>query len=171
MGDSMPDPQQKNDTRKECVIEGKSLLHRRVVVRLAWIIGALVFFGGQLWIILKLFFGAKSSPYAPGPVQVGRADQFAIGSVTHFWKERFLLVRQPTGFLALSHLCTHSVCNVDYLPEQRVIYCPCHGARFSLTGEVLMGPATRPLDRFAATVRNGQVVVDTSRRLPPQSSY
>lgn len=142
------------------------LTRRRFMVRAAWITGVIMVLGAQLWIVLKLFFGSKSPDFLKGPIKVGPVDQFAIGSVTHFWKERFLLVRHPEEFIAFSQTCTHSKCNVDYLPDERVIFCPCHGARFSLSGAVLTGPAERPLDRFATTVSKGQVVVDVSRQLP-----
>jgi cytochrome b6-f complex iron-sulfur subunit len=145
---------------------GQPQSRRRMLIRLGWITAGLVFFGGQLFVVLKLFFSARPRDHFGEAVGVGPADRFPVGSVTHFWKQRFLLVRQPTGFLALSQQCTHnSNCNVDFLPERQVIHCPCHGAEFSLTGAVLAGPAPRPLDRFAASVHNGQVVVDISRRL------
>lgn len=95
---------------------------------------------------------------------MGPLEQFPVGSVTHFRKERFLLVREPTGVLALSNECTHQKCTVDYVPERQVIFCPCHGAQFSVTGAVLAGPAPRPLERFATTLQDGHVVVDTTQR-------
>jgi Rieske Fe-S protein len=66
--------------------------------------------------------------------------------------------------LALSDECTHQKCTVDYLPERHVIFCPCHGAQFSVTGAVLAGPAPRPLERFATALQDGRVIVDTAHR-------
>ena len=39
------------------------------------------------------------------------------------------------------------------------------GLSILVTGAVLAGPAPRPLDRFAITVQDGQIVVDTTQRL------
>jgi cytochrome b6-f complex iron-sulfur subunit len=139
-------------------------LTRRWLVRLGWIAGLIVV-GGQLGWLLKLLLSPRKPGGAAGPVTAGPVAQFPVGSVTHFWKKRFLLVRRPGGFLALSQKCTHQKCNVHFIPERREIICPCHGSRFSLTGAVLTGPAPRPLDRFATVVRDGQVVVDTSQRM------
>jgi Rieske Fe-S protein len=124
---------------------------------------AIVVLGGQLGLLLKLFLTPKTPGQVGRQVVVGPVERFAVGSVTHFWKDRLLLVRHPTGVLALSHQCTQQRCTVDYLAERGVIFCPCHGAQFDLTGAVLTCPASRALDRFPTTIRDDQVIVDTSR--------
>ena len=139
-------------------------LTRRRLVRLGWITAVGAAAGGQLWLLLKLFFAPLTPGEGRGQFTPGALDQFPVGSVTHVRQGRFLLVRQPTGVLALSDECTHQKCTVDYLPERQVIFCPCHGAQFSVTGAVLAGPAPRPLDRFATTVQDGHVIVDTTHR-------
>lgn len=139
-------------------------LTRRRLVRLGWVTAIGVALGGQLWLLLKLFFAPIAPGEGRGQFTLGLLEQFPMGSVTHFRQGRFLLVRQPTGVLALSDECTHQKCTVDYLLERRVIFCPCHGAQFSAIGAVLAGPAPRPLDRFTATVQDGHVIVDTAHR-------
>ena len=142
----------------------QTVMSRRRLARLGWITAIVAAVGGQLWFLLKLFLAPPTPGTGRGQFSLGRLEQFPVGSVTHFRKERFLLIRHPTGVLALSNACTHQQCTVDYAPEHKVIFCPCHGAQFSVTGAVLVGPAERPLERFATMLQDGHVIVDTAHR-------
>lgn len=60
--------------------------------------------------------------------------------------EQTAAYRDEQGRLhAVSAVCTHLACTVAWNDGEKSWDCPCHGSRFSHTGEVLHGPASRPL--------------------------
>ena len=68
-----------------------------------------------------------------------------------------LVVAQGDGaYLALSSECTHLKCTVEL--EGNRIRCPCHGSTFDRAGEVLAGPAERPLNRYPTRLREDGVL-------------
>lgn len=52
-------------------------------------------------------------------------------------------------FVSCSAICTHKGCVVGYEHEAKQFVCPCHGARFSLDGQVVRGPAKKRLRSYA----------------------
>jgi cytochrome b6-f complex iron-sulfur subunit len=76
-------------------------------------------------------------------------------------------MRFQDGFRALSAVCTHLGCITRYRPDERIITCPCHGSRFGLDGEVLAGPAPRPLRWLQMDLtQRGDIVVDNAVEVP-----
>jgi Rieske Fe-S protein len=68
------------------------------------------------------------------------------------------IVSRPTAetAAAFSAKCTHNGCTVA--PAGNELHCPCHGSKFNaLTGDVIQGPASKPLEKINVTVANGEV--------------
>ncbi|QHT58336.1 Rieske (2Fe-2S) protein [Cellulomonas sp. H30R-01] len=70
-----------------------------------------------------------------------------------------VLVRDGDDVEGFSAVCTHQGCLVDEVADGE-IRCPCHGSVFDArSGDVVRGPAQRPLPEVDVDVRDGQVVL------------
>ncbi len=100
------------------------------------------------------------------------ADALSVGDVIQSDEHRVYLMRLANGFRALSAVCTHLGCITRFLPDEGIIACPCHGSRFNLDGEVIAGPAPRPLPWFQVDLSpRGYVVVDTAVSVPLGTTF
>ncbi len=94
-------------------------------------------------------------------VRAGRVDEFEIDSVSYFRESRFYLVRLEEGFIAMYRKCPHLGCVVPWIEEDGLFTCPCHSSIFTIRGEVIGGPAPRPMNIFPIEISNNEVFVDT----------
>ena len=66
-----------------------------------------------------------------------------------------------SGVVALYQKCPHLGCRVPTCTTSQWFEFPCHGSQFNRVGEKKGGPAPRGMDRFAVSINNGNVVIDT----------
>jgi glycine/D-amino acid oxidase-like deaminating enzyme/nitrite reductase/ring-hydroxylating ferredoxin subunit len=77
--------------------------------------------------------------------------QPGTGKVVEFDGEKIAAYRDEKGNVhALSPVCTHAKCIVNWNSEEKSWDCPCHGARYDIDGRVLTGPATKDLAKLTA---------------------
>jgi len=60
---------------------------------------------------------------------------------------------------ALSAVCTHLGCIVQYQSEQRQFKCNCHGSVFDLNGKNIAGPAPRPLPPYRVEIKDDNILI------------
>lgn len=139
-----------------------SEVKRRDFLKYIWGAAGLAALGETGWVGLKFFSPEVAEGQFGGVFTLGAVDDFPPGSVTPFNEGRFYLVRlSDGGFLALYRKCTHLGCAVPWEPAENKFICPCHASEFEMDGQVLNPPAPRPLDRFAVSITDGQISVDT----------
>lgn len=98
----------------------------------------------------------------PTRFKIGLPEYYPPGSVTVNKEQKVFIVRAKEGyFYALSAVCTHLGCIANWKAEDGIVACPCHGSKFDKEGNVIAGPAPRPLPRFAMSLDDqGTLVVD-----------
>lgn len=76
------------------------------------------------------------------------------------------LVNHQGTIRALSRICTHMGCQLDFAPKEQAFVCPCHGAEFSLSGKLTYGPGgygysvtLPPLPEIKVRQRQGAIEV------------
>ena len=75
-----------------------------------------------------------------------------------------LLVMTAEGeYRALSAVCTHLSCTVQYRNDLHQIWCACHNGLYDLNGRNISGPPPRPLEAFQVHVRGDEIVVSRKR--------
>ena len=68
------------------------------------------------------------------------------------------VVQQKGEWVALSLICTHNGCTVNYRGAGGFL-CPCHGGVFSKDGNVVSGPPPKPLVRYQTKIENGNLFI------------
>ena len=127
------------------------------------------------WSALAAFFAATAAAgarfmfpnviYEPSQkFNAGPAASYDLGVSTKWLNEqRMWIVRTPTGFYALWARCTHLGCTPNWWGDQNRFKCPCHGSNYTMAGDVIAGPAPRPLWRAKIELSPlGDLIVDKS---------
>ena len=124
--------------------------------------------------ILSYLLSPLIRPTRPSWRSVGPITQFRIGATVQVgledpsplaWAGQTALTAawlrrdSETSFTAFAVNCTHLGCPVNWLQAARLFLCPCHGGVYNEDGTVAGGPPPRPLLRYEARVRDGQVEI------------
>ncbi|RSM45772.1 Rieske (2Fe-2S) protein [Amycolatopsis balhimycina DSM 5908] len=91
-------------------------------------------------------------------VPEGGLREFELDTVTGF------VQRTPDGLQAVSSTCTHLGCRLRLANPERRLVCPCHGATFALTGEIVrydLPVEIPPLPVFEARDQDGDIQIYT----------
>lgn len=106
-------------------------------------------------------------------VNCGDASAIAVDTATHFTDNAsydFYLCRDANGLFSVNAICTHQGCTVNFVSATSGFRCPCHGARYSFTGQNPTTPAPAPLGNWAVCVDStGAAFVDTTTMVDPST--
>ncbi|MFN0117856.1 MAG: ubiquinol-cytochrome c reductase iron-sulfur subunit [Elusimicrobiota bacterium] len=119
----------------------------------------LVFIASSVGSFLRFFL--PNVLYEPSQkFKAGKVLDYPMG-VTIDKANRVWIVRGELGLFAMWARCTHLGCTPNWFPAESRFRCPCHGSNFSAQGDVIAGPAPKPLWRVMVTQTvQGDLVVD-----------
>jgi cytochrome b6-f complex iron-sulfur subunit len=127
--------------------------------------------GLQAAIAFIVFFWPRKLGTFGGMISAGAPADYQVNDVKYFVDGKFYLVRLEEGFMALYQKCVHLGCTVPWRPEFEWPYegqvvkglfrCPCHGSTYLRNGQIIFGPAPRPLDYMQISLVDGKLVVNT----------
>lgn len=111
--------------------------------------------------------------YEPSPiVSAGKPGRYPANSVTLDPRLGVFVVRAEEGFYAMNAVCTHLGCLTAWKAEADVIACPCHGSTFQRDGEIIAGPAPRPLPWLKMWMGDdGNLMIDRSTTIEAKNQY
>jgi cytochrome b6-f complex iron-sulfur subunit len=138
-------------------------ISRRGFIRTAWILAGAVLVGELIAGTIAFLWPRSRRDKKEKLLIAGKVEDFKIGTIVSFRKEKLLINRLDKGFLAMSSVCTHLRCIVPWVEEKNLFECPCHAGKFNRLGEVVGGPPPRPLDLHELQISGGKVVVDLGK--------
>lgn len=129
--------------------------------------------GGVLASIVSFFYPVLKYLVPPVVPDLGQDEVVAAhvgdlkpndSKVFRFGNRPALLLLTNDGeYHAVSAVCTHLGCTVQYRGDRHVIWCACHNGTYGLDGRNISGPPPRPLENFAVNVRGTEIVVTRKR--------
>jgi cytochrome b6-f complex iron-sulfur subunit len=93
-----------------------------------------------------------------GDLKPNSSKIFAFGS-----RPGLLLVTAEGEYRAISAVCTHLGCTVQYKGDTHQIWCACHNGLYDLHGKNISGPPPRPLEEFDVHIRGSEIIVSRKR--------
>ena len=139
---------------------------RRGFVELLLSSGIIATAAAFVYPVLRYFVPPKTTDVGGDSVVAGKVGELKpnSGKIFRFGSRPGLLILTADGeYRALSAVCTHLSCTVQFRPDLREVWCACHNGVYGLDGRNISGPPPRPLESFDVQVRGNEIYV-TRRR-------
>jgi len=124
--------------------------------------GFIAWLGALLFPVFKYLEPPTVEEVKVSNVKIGGLEDMEkdSGKIIKFGNKPVIVIRKTNGdYLAFSAVCTHLDCIVQYRKDYGQIYCACHNGRYDLNGRVASGPPPAPLQKYAVTIKDNEVIV------------
>ena len=97
---------------------------------------------------------SKTLVIAKREIPLGNAMEIVFNGIP-----AVILNRPGKGLIAVSRVCTHLGCLVQYDKENKRLLCPCHAGVYDLEGNIVSGPPPKPLPKLPLRVEGETIVI------------
>jgi len=118
--------------------------------------------GSFLYPVVRYLIPPQHADLGPDLVVAAKVGELKpnSGKIFPFADRPALLILTADGkYHALSAVCTHLGCTVQYRPDLHEVWCPCHNGKYDLHGRNVSGPPPRPLTEYQVHIQGEEVVV------------
>jgi Rieske Fe-S protein len=129
--------------------------------------------GGMFASVVSFFYPVLKYLVPPAVPDLGQDEVVACkvgdlkpngSKVFRFGSRPALLLLTAEGeYHAVSAVCTHLGCTVQYRSDLVEVWCACHNGTYGLDGRNVSGPPPRPLESFQVNVRGSEIIVSRKR--------
>ncbi|MEA2107862.1 MAG: Rieske (2Fe-2S) protein [Pseudomonadota bacterium] len=140
---------------------GEDLSRRDFLANTAMTLGLVGSLGAGAVYSVKFMVPAKKEAKF-SDVLIGNVKDLPASAAKEFIDgqgKKALLVNNGQEVKAFSKICPHLGCEVEWHPEKKEFYCPCHDGYFDANGKNIAGPPPRPLDEFKVKDKDGNIYV------------
>jgi len=94
-------------------------------------------------------------------LNVGKASEVPAGKgkIYQFNEDKVIVVNSGGTLTAVSAVCTHLGCLVNWVESDNEYFCPCHSAKYTRSGEIISGPQPLPLKQYSARIEGDDIII------------
>ena len=133
-------------------------MQRRSFLSMIFAVMGSISLGSLAYPFLKYLAPPKAEIMA-GTQKIRKSDVGDAKEIVFQNVPAIIIDRPGKGLIALSRVCTHLGCLLEYDKQKRKLICPCHAGIFNLEGRVVSGPPPKSLTVFPLKVEGEDIVI------------
>ncbi len=145
---------------RETGLKGVDFERRSFLHKVVGGVGAIVA-ASTLYPVVKFIIPPAKAVKNVSELTAGKAAEVpdGTGKIYQFNEDKVIVVNKGGSLTAVSAVCTHLGCLVHWDNGAGQLACPCHGAKYKQTGEIISGPQPKPLKLYKAKIQGADIII------------